>query len=242
MPRTAAFLAIVLLGIAPALAQSLYTSSPGAFVAVGTFERHEPSPNGAALGAELGYRLGHGLDLSLGVRHAASRVVELDYGSASSAWEIRPALGYHQPLGADAALQVRGLLNARFYRQTFGGFDMVGPQTVEATRYDADLSALVFGRVRLGERLEVLPGAGLYHLRTFSDDVEPPFSRQADGVIWAGPAYDLTVRSTGVHFALPVTLRLGEQRLVLSPALRYALSDTYRILERVVDLSLRFNF
>ena len=86
MPRTAAFLAIVLLGIAPALAQSLYTSSPGAFVAVGTFERHEPSPNGAALGAELGYRLGHGLDLSLGVRHAASRVVELDYGSASSAW------------------------------------------------------------------------------------------------------------------------------------------------------------
>lgn len=175
------------------------------------------------------------------MRHAAARTTGLDYGVESSAWEIRPALGYYQPVGAHAVLHVQGLLNTRFYRQTSGGFDL-GPQTVKVTRYDADLSVLVFGRVPLNKRLTVLPGAGLYHLRTFSDNVESPLSQLADGTIWAGPAYDFAVRSTGVQFALPVALRLGEQHLVLSPTLRYALSDTYQILERVVDLSLRFNF
>lgn len=241
MPRIAGLLALVLLGLAPASAQSLYTSAPGAFVAAGTFGLQEYSQNDVALGAELGYRLGNGLDLSLGVRHAAARTTELDYGSESSAWELRPTLGYLQPLGEHAALQVRGLLNARSYRETSGGFDLVGPQTVEATRFDADLSALVFGRVRLGERLAVLPGAGLYHLRTLSDDVELALPQQGTG-IWAGPGYDFAMRSTGVQFELPVTLHLGERRLVLSPTFRYALSDTYQILERVADLSLRFNF
>lgn len=236
--------ALFLLGLTPAAGQSLYTPAPGAFVAVGTFEQHEASPNGAVLGAEVGYRLGNGLDLSLGVRHAASRTTELDFGAESSAWEVRPGLGYHHPLGAHAALQVRGLLNARRYSQTSGGFGF-GPTTVNATRYDADLSALVFGRVRLGERLTVLPGAGLYHLRTVADDVDvsSPLRCEDEGYCaLEAVGFDFGVRSTGAQFALPVAFRLGEQHLVLSPTLRYALSDTYQILERVVDLSLRFNF
>jgi hypothetical protein len=231
---------LLLIGSAPASAQSLYTSSPGAFAAAGTFGLQEDVERDRALAAELGYRFGNGLDLSLGVRHAASSVVQLDYGSESSAWELRPTAAYHRELGPHAALQVRGVLNAGSYRHTFGGFDLAGLSRVEATRFDADVSALVFGRVHLGEHVEVLPGAGLYHLRTLADDVS--FSRQTFGGVWAGPAYDVAVRSTGVEFALPVALHVGEQRLVLSPTFRYALSDTYRILERVVDLSLRFNF
>jgi hypothetical protein len=225
-------------GLAPASAQSLYTTAPGAFVAVGTFGLQEHSPNDVALSVEVGHRLGNGFDVSLVVRHAASRTSSFDFGTESSAWEIRPALGYHRPLGTHAALQVRGLLNVGLYDQTTGGFNFL--HTAEATRYDADFSALVFGRVQLGERLTVLPGAGLYYLRTIAEDVS--FSQQTFGDIWAGPAYDFGVRSSGAQFALPVSLRLGERHLVLSPTLHYALSDTNQILERVVDLSLRFNF
>jgi hypothetical protein len=233
-------LVFLLLGLTSASAQSLYTETPGAFVAIGTFDLQERTPHDRALTAEMGYRLGNGLDLSLGVRHAASRVTELDYGSESSAWEIRPSLGYHRSLSPHAVLQVNGLLNVQFYHRTSGGFSF-GPTTIEATRFDADVSALLFGRVRLGDCLTVLPGAGLYHLRTIDDRVKLS-APGPHGGIWGGPGYDITVRSTGAQFALPITLHLGERSLVISPTLRYALSDTYQILERVVDLNLRLNF
>ncbi|MEP0545403.1 MAG: hypothetical protein ABJF88_00565 [Rhodothermales bacterium] len=242
MLRIASLVLLLLIGCAPASAQSLYTSLPGVFAAAGTFGLQEGIERDRAFAAEAGYRIGNGLDLSLGVRHVASSVVQSDYGSESSAWELRPTAAYHRELGPHAVLQVRGLLSAGAYRSTFGGFSF-GPTMVDATRFDADVSALLFGRLRLGNRLEVLPGAGLYHLRTLSDDVDVSTPYECEDVCVAGlVGYDVAVRSTGVEFALPVSLRLGEQHLVLSPTFRYALSDTYQILERVVDLSLRFNF
>ena len=242
MPRIVLCLAAVWLGIATASAQSLYAPAPGAFAAVGTFGLQEYSPNDVALSAELGYRLGNGLDLGLGVRHTASETRALDYGSESSAWEVRPALGYLRPLGTHTAWQVRGVVSARASRSTSGGFSF-GPTTVKATRFDADLSALVVGRVRLGDRLAILPGAGLYHLRTLADKADVSYPYEC-GDVCAVPSVgdDVAVRSTGVEFALPIALRLGEQHLVLSPTVRYALSDTYQILERVADVSLRYNF
>lgn len=247
MYRIAGLLALVLLTPSQVYSQSLYSqspyaSTPGVFIAAGTFKIQEYPQNDVALGAEGGYRLGNGFDLSLGVRHATSEVNEFDFGFESSTWEIRPAVAYRHLLGPQTAVQVRGLLNTRFYDQTSGGFDG-RVRTVENRRLDADLSAVLFYRVRLGDRLDILPGAGLYDVRTLSDKTNAPcVAPEGDNVYCSLVGYDFSVRSTGAQFELPVALRLGKRSLVFSPTLRYALSDTYQILERVVDVSLRFNF
>ena len=227
-------------------AQSLYTSAPGAFVAVGTFGPQKPQRHDVAVSAELGYRFGTGLDFSLGIRHAALQITELDFGLKSSAWELRPELTYQHPLGLHAVLRVSGLLNARFYRQSSGGFSLGGGERVTSHRTDVDLSALLLGRARLSEWLTIYPGAGLFRLRTLSERTDAdclpavPIEGRFSGC--GLPASSFEVRSTGVQFILPVALHLGERHLVLSPSLRYALIGTYPVLEPVADLSLRFNF
>lgn len=240
VPALTGIVLALMLGLTPASAQSLYTSTPGAFVAAETFGLQAHSQNDLALGAEAGYRFGNGFDLSLGMRHAASQITELDFGRESTTWEIRPAVSYHHPLGSRILLRAHGVLNVRFYQQVSGGFNS-GVLALENRRLDAELSALLVYRMRLGDRLDIIPGAGLYDTRTLEDKTDAPCEAvfpEACSLI----GYGFEIRSTGVQFALPVALRFGERSLVLSPTLRYALRDTYQILERVVDVSLRFNF